>query len=172
MKSNFILQPSNVGEFVKRFNKLLNVTEFLSVQTFYNRNEVNNIFISMGKKNELVLKSIKSYFDKNKFEVDTYPSSINKSKLNFLNSEGIILRHHFDACSVYYWGQKFRFTPTQIKTIGYVKMSKFFKSQAGSTIIQIESDVDKAKNEIEYSELSAKQYYADIMDDIDYDYDY
>lgn len=170
MKSNFILQPSNVGEFIKRFNRLLNVTGYLSDQTFYNnKKELNNILNISDKRNFLVIKSIKSYFDKNKFELDTYPSTISK-ELNFHNSEGLILRHHFDACSVYYWRQKFKMTPTQIKTIGCVKIPKYKKqSFSGSTIIQIESNIDKANNEIMYAELCAKQYYDDMYNDLIFD---
>jgi hypothetical protein len=175
---NFILKPSNVGEFIKRINKLISITGCLSEQTIYHSKEISNIikkFDSKTFKSYLnVLESQKGFLLKDKISFDTYPSTVgNMERYDCFNewnkAEGIIIRIHYDACLVYYWGQKFNFTSTEIKTIGNCKIEKYQKRthRKSTTIFKIFDDIEYAKNVIYYEELYAKDYYDSMLNDSD-----
>jgi hypothetical protein len=93
-------------------------------------------------------------------------------------AEGIIIRIHFDACITFYWGQKFKFTPTQIKTVGCPKIPiKFHKIKSlkntkrkSSTIFNIFSNIDLADKSVALEENLAQDYYDSLASEEFSDY--
>ncbi len=169
---NFVLTKDNVFEFEKRLNKLLMITECLSCITYY-RNKIipNNILLSAGIKSHIlnIMESDASYIVNGKMSYDTYPSNIN---LHSKECVGIIIRAHEDCTIVVYFGQKIKFTPTEIifnqkKRLNFD--SKYDKYKGSTeTRINIYQDLERAKQIIHLEEQLAEDYYDSLYDDEDY----
>ena len=165
---NFTLNPSTAGEFIKRFNRLLNVTSCLSAETVFYTKGLDKI-LPNSKSYINIKKSYPFYLIQGKMSYDTYPAQIlgyiNLSYNDFNQSEGIIIRINLDSCICFYWGQKFKFTPVQIKTVGTAKVENYRKktNRKSTTTFSIFHDVEKANKRNETDDYYSKMYYEDCL---------
>jgi len=165
---NFILRKDNVFEFEKRLNRLLMVTECLKVQTYYKRKtNCNNILQSIGIKNNIlnIMETVPSYLVNGKIQFDSYPSMIN---LYSKDCRGINIRIHKDCSFIIEFGQKIKFTPTEIILLNEPSKIFFKKNNQSSTEtrITIFDNLELAKNNIDIDEQLATQYWENVENDL------
>jgi len=112
MKPNFVLSPDNVGTFVKRFNRIMNISGLLKIQAEYTgmkrlatlceRSGIKNVFIIPTYKTDV------TYADIKVSELDIMTTNWGSDTVGAGLSLNDAYFHPFE------WGDKFRFTTNRV----------------------------------------------------------
>lgn len=157
MKTKFILQKSNVGEFIKRFNRLIGVTGALKSKGEYKgRKAVYKALKGFGIKDPFILPVLNTTDGYILDELVTF--EINLESLN--GKKGcLIIRPNSSSAYIIEFGTKIRFTPTHISwnTINHF-------GDGYTTTLSQHSNVENAKQRLKYEDEMDRQYWEDQMD--------
>ena len=166
MKANFRLDKNNYGEFLKRLNRMMAITGSLVFRSEYTGAKKIHTMLRgycVSLLTPTVVKTIPHYLNKG-YEFDSYPSNgVIK------DGEGLILGFNTDSCIVFYWGQRFHFSPNKIVAIGDVYYpervkykSSFFRDRLGARLeILVNPNYEMAVQENTLADAYAKAYWQD-----------
>jgi len=164
MNINFTLTKDNVGEFRKRFAKMVSYTGMIRIKSYYSgakqtKRMLNELGIKSGI--HVIAETNPCYIDKNTYKIDII--SDYKTKLD----KSIVIRPNSGGCLPIPFGSKMKFTPRNIIIIGakFIGSSRYHK-----TIYEVFSDIELGKSVNRHEERMDKEYWEqcelEMMDEL------